>query len=91
MANLTRRENVFDGLFDFRRDFDGIFNRLLTNTAPADTKSGDAFCHGAADRSPRGPQGQSISFARGSSGRGTERSADQSPGQLLDHQRRAQK
>jgi HSP20 family protein len=34
MANLTRRENVFDGLFDFRRDFDGIFNRLLTNTAP---------------------------------------------------------
>ena len=34
MANLIRRENVFDGLFDFRRDFDGIFNRLLTNTAP---------------------------------------------------------
>ena len=35
MANLTRRDNIFDGLFDFRRDFDGIFNRLLTNTAPA--------------------------------------------------------
>lgn len=35
MANLIRRDNIFDGLFDFRRDFDGIFNRLLTNTAPA--------------------------------------------------------
>jgi HSP20 family protein len=33
MANLTRRDNIFDGLFDFRRDFDGIFNRLLTNSA----------------------------------------------------------
>lgn len=33
MANLTRRDNIFDGLFDFRRDFDGIFNRLLTNSS----------------------------------------------------------
>jgi HSP20 family protein len=34
MADLaTRRGNVFEGLFDFRRDFDGIFNRLLTQSA----------------------------------------------------------
>lgn len=34
MADLTtRRGNVLEGLFDFRRDFDGIFNRLLTQSA----------------------------------------------------------
>lgn len=34
MADLaTRRGNVFEGLFDFRRDFDGIFNRLLSQSA----------------------------------------------------------
>ncbi len=31
MAFLTLRESPFDELFDFRRDFDSIFNRLLTN------------------------------------------------------------
>jgi HSP20 family protein len=34
MANLARRESIFDELFEFRRDFDGIFNRLLTGSAP---------------------------------------------------------
>jgi HSP20 family protein len=32
MANLTYRENnVFQNLFDFRRDFDHIFNRFLSS------------------------------------------------------------
>ncbi|MGA8144459.1 MAG: Hsp20/alpha crystallin family protein [Candidatus Acidiferrales bacterium] len=30
MANLTYRDNVFQTLFDFRRDFDNIFNRFLS-------------------------------------------------------------
>jgi HSP20 family protein len=30
MANLSRRENVFQDLFDFRRDFDNVFNRFLS-------------------------------------------------------------
>ena len=38
MANLARRENIFDQLFDFRRDFDGIFNRLLTGSAPSSNR-----------------------------------------------------
>lgn len=29
MANLARRESIFNDLFDFRRDFDQMFNRLL--------------------------------------------------------------
>jgi len=29
MANLVPRENFFQDLFDFRRDFDDIFNRFL--------------------------------------------------------------
>jgi HSP20 family protein len=29
MANLTTRDNVFDDLFDLRRDFDQIFNRFF--------------------------------------------------------------
>jgi HSP20 family protein len=33
--NLTRRGNVFEDLFDFRRDFDGIFSRLLSSSASA--------------------------------------------------------
>ena len=32
MANLNRRENVFQDLFDFRRDFDQMFNRFLTGS-----------------------------------------------------------
>ena len=35
MENLTRRGNVFEDLFDFRRDFDGIFSRLLSSSASA--------------------------------------------------------
>jgi HSP20 family protein len=31
MAFLTLRQTPLDELFDFRRDFDSIFNRLLTN------------------------------------------------------------
>jgi HSP20 family protein len=29
MANLARRESTLDDLFDFRRNFDNIFNRFL--------------------------------------------------------------
>ena len=32
MANLVRRDHVFDDLFDFRRNFDHIFNRFLTGS-----------------------------------------------------------
>jgi HSP20 family protein len=32
MANLSRRENLFQDLFDFRRDFDHMFNRFLTGS-----------------------------------------------------------
>src|ERR1700739_4186127 len=30
MTNLVPRTNLFQDLFDFRRDFDQIFNRMLT-------------------------------------------------------------
>ena len=30
MTNLIPRDNVFQDLFDFRRDFDQIFNRMVT-------------------------------------------------------------
>jgi len=33
MADLARRNNVFSELFDFRRDFDTLFNRFLTGSA----------------------------------------------------------
>jgi HSP20 family protein len=32
MANLSLRDDFFRDLFDFRRDFDHIFNRFLTGT-----------------------------------------------------------
>jgi HSP20 family protein len=32
MANLSRQENFFQDLFDFRRDFDHMFNRFLTGS-----------------------------------------------------------
>lgn len=32
MANLNRRENLFQDLFDFRRDLDHMFNRFLTGS-----------------------------------------------------------
>ena len=43
MANLARRESIFDELFDFRRDFDGIFNRLLTGSAPTGERPTTVF------------------------------------------------
>ncbi len=33
MADLVRRNNIFNELFDFRRDFDGLFNRLVTGSS----------------------------------------------------------
>ncbi len=33
MANLSRRDNLFQDLFDFRRDFDHMFNRFLTGSS----------------------------------------------------------
>lgn len=33
MANLVPRNSFFQDLFDFRRDFDQIFNRMLTGSA----------------------------------------------------------
>ena len=30
MANLANRENLFNELFDFRRNFDSMFNRVLS-------------------------------------------------------------
>jgi HSP20 family protein len=35
MANLMRNENLFEHLFDFRRDFDEKFNRLLNGSGLA--------------------------------------------------------
>ncbi|HTU36336.1 MAG TPA: Hsp20/alpha crystallin family protein [Candidatus Acidoferrum sp.] len=32
MANVSRRDNLFQDLFDFRRDFDQMFNRFLTGS-----------------------------------------------------------
>jgi len=34
MANLSARDTVFSDLFDFRRDLNGIFNRLVTGSQP---------------------------------------------------------
>jgi HSP20 family protein len=34
MANLAARDTVFSDLFDFRRDLNGIFNRLVTGSQP---------------------------------------------------------
>jgi HSP20 family protein len=31
MTFLARKKDLFDDLFDFRRDFDGMFNRILKN------------------------------------------------------------
>jgi HSP20 family protein len=33
MANLTRSRNSLDEMFDFRRDFEGLLNRLLASNA----------------------------------------------------------
>jgi HSP20 family protein len=41
MANLARSENMFDDLFDFRRDFDGVFNRLLKNNLKTNGSSAE--------------------------------------------------
>ena len=36
MANLATREHVFDDLFDLRRNFDRIFNRLTGSASSAE-------------------------------------------------------
>jgi len=33
MASLVKREHMFNELFDFRRSFDHLFNRFLSNSA----------------------------------------------------------
>lgn len=38
MANLERRQ-VFDDLFDFRRNFDHMFNRFLTGSGTSDERA----------------------------------------------------
>ena len=43
MAYLAVRGNPFDQLFDFRRDFDGMFNRLLTGRAAPGSKEAEIF------------------------------------------------
>jgi HSP20 family protein len=52
MANLSRQENFFQDLFDFRRDFDHMFNRFL---------SGSQGVRGAQGRT--GETSQLLSFA----------------------------
>jgi HSP20 family protein len=39
MAFLTLRQGPLDELFDFRRDFDSIFNRLVTNRTESGERS----------------------------------------------------
>ena len=39
MANLAARDTVFSDLFDFRRDLNGIFNRLVTGSQPGSERS----------------------------------------------------
>ena len=34
MANLAARDTILNDLFDFRRDLNGIFNRLVTGSQP---------------------------------------------------------
>ena len=38
MANLAARDTVFSDLFDFRRDLNGIFNRLVTGSQPGNER-----------------------------------------------------
>ncbi|HLW81152.1 MAG TPA: Hsp20/alpha crystallin family protein [Candidatus Acidoferrales bacterium] len=38
MTNLVSRNNFFQDLFDFRRDFDQMFNRMLTGGPDAETQ-----------------------------------------------------
>jgi HSP20 family protein len=39
MANLAGRDSFFNDLFDFRRDLNGIFSRLVTGAAPASERA----------------------------------------------------
>ena len=41
MAYLAVRGNPFDQLFDFRRDFDGMFIRLLTGRVAPGAKEAE--------------------------------------------------
>ena len=40
MANLVRRETGINDLFDFRRGFDDIFNRVLSGSVPVSERGG---------------------------------------------------
>jgi HSP20 family protein len=39
MANLAGRDTLFNDLFDFRRDLNGIFSRLVTGGPPASERT----------------------------------------------------
>ena len=39
MANLAARDTIFNDLFDFRRDLNGIFNRLVTGSQSGSERS----------------------------------------------------
>src|ERR1700722_14005175 len=39
MANLARRQNTFNELFDLRSSFDHLFNRVANNSTGADDQS----------------------------------------------------
>jgi HSP20 family protein len=39
MANLARPETIFNDLFDFRRDLNGLFSRLVTGSAPGSERA----------------------------------------------------
>ena len=39
MASLVKREHMFNELFDFRRSFDHLFNRFLSNSASMEEPS----------------------------------------------------
>ena len=39
MANLARRQNTFNELFDLRSSFDHLFNKVANNSTGADDQS----------------------------------------------------
>ena len=43
MTNIVLRDNLFEDLFDFRREFDKIFNRMLTVKPTEKEQAGPFF------------------------------------------------
>jgi len=39
MANLAARDSFFNDLFDFRRDLNGVFSRLVTGAPPVSERA----------------------------------------------------